>query len=149
MKKSIYVFILVLAVVLSGLGGYYLGYYQSLQTREATALDNRVITLDVEESDHEPVWSAALAELLGGEAEYRLPDRTRVDVLTERYAVEVDWVGKFEEGIGQSLRYSHATGKEPVVALGLKGNWSVEELETAKLVCRKHRIHVWELRAGD
>jgi len=107
MKRAIYVSVLVLAVVLSGFGGYYMGYYQSLHTREATALDNRVITLDVKDSDHEAVWSAALAELLGGEAEYRLPDRTRVDVLTDRFAVEVDWVGKFEEGIGQALSVVH------------------------------------------
>lgn len=111
--------------------------------------DNRKITLPVGEHEYEVAWSAALAELVGGEAEHRLPDRTRVDVLTDKYAVEVDWVGKFEEGIGQALRYSDATGKLPVVALGLKGDWSKQELETARRVANKHHISVWVLRAGE
>lgn len=72
-----------------------------------------------------------------------------MDVLTDKFAVEVDWVGKFEEGIGQALRYAEGTGKEPVDAVGLKGDWSKQELETARKVCRKNRIHFWELRAGE
>ena len=124
-------------------------YAREIAVSNAWKPDNREITLPVGEHEYEVAWSAALAELVGGEAEHRLPERTRVDVLTDKYAVEVAWVGKFEEGIGQALRYSYATGKEPVVALGLKGDWSPEELETARRVCRKNRIHVWKLRAAE
>jgi hypothetical protein len=52
-----------------------------------------------------------------GQIEYRLPDRTRVDCLTETQGIEFDWCRKWAEGIGQALYYSAQTGKVPTVAL--------------------------------
>ena len=47
----------------------------------------------------------------GGQTEYRLPDKTRCDCLTDTHAVEVDFARKFYEALGQSLYYSMQTGK--------------------------------------
>ena len=55
-----------------------------------------------------------------GVTEYILPDRTRVDCLTEKHAIEFDWGKKWHEGIGQSLYYSVQTGKRAGVVLILK-----------------------------
>lgn len=41
--------------------------------------------------------------------EKRLPDATRVDILTDEVAYEVDFARKWAEGIGQALHYSVMT----------------------------------------
>ncbi len=56
----------------------------------------------------------------GGYIEYVLPDKTRVDCLTEEYAIEFDYAKKWAESIGQSLYYAKKTGKKPAVAIILK-----------------------------
>jgi len=53
----------------------------------------------------------------GGQAEYRLPDKTRCDCLTDTHAVEVDFARKWYEAVGQSLYYSLQTGKRAGILL--------------------------------
>lgn len=55
-----------------------------------------------------------------GEMEYVLKDRTRVDCLTDDYAIEFDFSKKWHEAIGQSLGYSLHTGKQAGVVLIIK-----------------------------
>lgn len=55
-----------------------------------------------------------------GVTEYVLPDRTRVDCLTETHAVEFDFGKKWAEAIGQALYYSLQTGKRGGVGLILE-----------------------------
>lgn len=55
-----------------------------------------------------------------GVTEYRLPDKTRVDCLTDEYAIEFDYANKWAESIGQSLYYAKMTGKKPAVAIIMK-----------------------------
>ena len=57
---------------------------------------------------------------LKGEMEYSLDDRTRVDIITDDYAIEVDWASKWAEAIGQSLYYSAKTKRIPGIVLILK-----------------------------
>lgn len=52
-----------------------------------------------------------------GVTEYILPDKTRVDCLTDEYAIEFDYAKKWAESVGQSLYYAKKTGKKPAVAL--------------------------------
>ena len=52
-----------------------------------------------------------------GKIEYVLPDRTRIDCLTDEYAIEYDYAKKWAESIGQSLYYAKKTGKKPAVAI--------------------------------
>jgi len=67
-----------------------------------------------------------------GVIEARLPDRTRVDCLTDEYAIEYDFTHKWAEAIGQALHYGLMTGRQPVVVLigsqedaGYKRAWDV------------------------
>ena len=46
----------------------------------------------------------------------------RVDILTDEYAVEVDKVSKYKEGVQQALKYARATGKKPLLALYIDGH---------------------------
>jgi hypothetical protein len=75
-----------------------------------------VIQLKCLDSQHESTWSAALADVLGGETEVSV-EYGRVDVVSALYAVEVDRLNKWHEAIGQALHYASATKKSPVVAL--------------------------------
>ena len=65
-------------------------------------------------------WSKELSEtIFPGEAEYRLPDGTRIDILTEDACWEVEWCShKVYESIGQALYYQASTGKQ-----GGGGGW--------------------------
>ena len=65
----------------------------------------------------EAYYQQALCEQLGGEMEYRLPDRSRVDCLTDAYAIEVEFARKWAEGIGQSLYYAQETGRQPAIGI--------------------------------
>lgn len=50
---------------------------------------------------------------MGGKAEYRLEDNTRVDCLLVQYAVEAEYTHKWYEAIGQSLYYAMMTNRQP------------------------------------
>lgn len=52
-----------------------------------------------------------------GETEVVLEDRTRVDCLTGKYAVEVDFGPKWAQAVGQAMHYAETTGKAPGVVL--------------------------------
>jgi hypothetical protein len=52
-----------------------------------------------------------------GKTEHVLPDRTRVDCLTDSHAIEFDWGKKWHESIGQSLYYAVQTEKRAGVVL--------------------------------
>ena len=56
-------------------------------------------------------------DVLGGQAEYILPDRTRVDCLTDEVAWEYGFGNKWYEDIGQALYYAMWAGREGGVVL--------------------------------
>lgn len=53
----------------------------------------------------------------GLELEHVLPDRARVDCLSDTHAWEVDFSDKWAEALGQSLYYAAETGLLPAVLL--------------------------------
>lgn len=61
-----------------------------------------------------------LAPKYAAQVEVRLPDDSRVDLLTATQAIEVDWAPKWAEAIGQATHYSILTDKKPAVILLLK-----------------------------
>ncbi len=64
---------------------------------------------------NEKYYQTKMCQELGGKIEYVLPDKTRVDCLTNEYAIEVDFAKKWAEAIGQSLYYAQITGKKPAI----------------------------------
>ena len=73
------------------------------------------------------------------EKEYVLPDRTRVDCLTEEYAIEIDFASKWAQGIGQSLYYAKMTGRKPGILIILLKPKDCRYVERIK----KINIKVW------
>src|SRR5688572_5013023 len=68
---------------------------------------------------NEVTWGrriAAAMRLQGFRAvpEAMLPDSTRVDVLMDKYAIEINLAEKWAECIGQALYHSHMTARKPV-----------------------------------
>lgn len=91
----------------------------------------------------EKYYQTAICTFMGGQAEYRLPDNTRVDCLTSDYAIEFDFAPKWAESIGQSLYYGLMTGKHPAVVLIIKKPSDMRYLERLKTVAEKHGITVF------
>ncbi len=79
-----------------------------------------------------------------GVVEYVLPDRTRVDCLTDEYAIEHDFGRKWAEAVGQSLYYATQTGKKPgiVLIVGPRGQKYLDRLN-AVIDYYKLPIRVW------
>lgn len=62
-------------------------------------------------------YAKVLCHKLNGQIEYRLPDKTRVDCLTDDSAIEVDFPNKIDECITQAKHYGSMTGKKSVCAI--------------------------------
>ena len=82
-----------------------------------------------------------------GVEEYVLPDKTRVDCLTESHACEFDWAKKWYEGFGQALWYAHNTGKKPCLVLILKSDKDYIYFNRAKILCDKYGVNLIEVKA--
>ena len=65
-------------------------------------------------------YQHAYCSMHNGIEEYELPDKTRIDCLTDEYAIEFDWAKKWAESIGQAKYYAKMTGKKPAVAIIIK-----------------------------
>ena len=65
------------------------------------------------EEQYQRVW----CKKNNGIMEYVNKDFTRVDCLTDKYAVEFDFANKWAESLGQAMHYSILTGKKPKVVL--------------------------------
>jgi len=74
------------------------------------------IRLDVPAGANEAVWRDALAERLHGKTEVVIA-YGRIDVLAKDCAIEIDFLHKYHECLGQALHYADATGIQGVMAL--------------------------------
>ena len=77
---------------------------------------------------NESSYQHAYCSAIGGIEEYTNSDKTRVDCLTNDYAIEFDFANKWHESIGQALHYGIMTGKKPKVMLILDGKKVKEQL---------------------
>ena len=68
------------------------------------------------EAEYQHAWCCAHR----GIEEYKNPDFTRVDCLTDTHAVEFDFAKKWAESVGQALYYQLMTGKRAKVVLILE-----------------------------
>lgn len=97
---------------------------------------------------NEKYYQTKLCAELDGVIEYRLIDKTRVDCLTNEYAIEVDFAKKWAESIGQSLFYAEMTGREPAVGLIISKK-DKRFLKRLNLVARKLSIKIFILKKEE
>lgn len=90
-------------------------------------------------------------EELGGQVEVVLSDRTRVDCLTDTYAIEVDFAHKWAEAIGQALHYAVMTGKQPGIMLIIKSSDDIRHAAKIQRIMREWHlpIRVWIWAEGS
>lgn len=82
-----------------------------------------------------------------GIIEYVLDDRTRVDCLTDEYAVEVDFAEKWAEAIGQALFYALKTGKKPGIVLIMENPIKdSKHLKRLQVVAKHYKIMIWTVK---
>jgi len=93
-----------------------------------------------------------IAEKYNLRYEVTLSDRTRVDLVSMHYAIEVDWAAKWAEAIGQSLFYAEMTGRKPGIVLIRKSDMTLLTFNRyatrCLLVCRKYNIRCWTSDEG-
>ena len=97
----------------------------------------------------EKYYQAKLCDELDGVMERRLPDYTRIDCLTDQYAIEVDFSKKWAESVGQALYYALMTGKKPAVGFIVgKGRKEKRRLERLKRLADKYKIRIFIIKKG-
>lgn len=98
------------------------------------------------EKDYQNYWCSANY----GKTEYILDDKTRIDCLTENYAVEMDFANKWAESIGQSLYYAARTEKMPGVVLIVEDYQKDSKyLKRLLTVAKPYNIIVWMVEPND
>lgn len=87
---------------------------------------------------------ARLATKYNSQVEAVLWDKSRVDLLSDTYAIEADWAYKWSEGVGQALYYSIVTDRKPGLLLLTKdASEDARFIYRAQTVCAKHGIRLW------
>ena len=91
----------------------------------------------------EAEYNKKYCSIIGGIAEYRNKDSTRVDCLTEKNAIEMDFAEKWAEGVGQTLYYGQITGKKGKLVLILeKPDIEMKYYERAKLLSKIYNFEI-------
>ncbi len=80
-----------------------------------------------------------------GIEEYELKDKTRVDCITDEYAIEYDFINKKYEGIGQALYYGFMTGKKPKLVLILDKNQIDRQIPYCDRINKMARVYNFEV----
>jgi hypothetical protein len=101
---------------------------------------NVVVSKSAGDLKTEADFAVHINSFLQGELEYRLDDKTRVDILTDTMAIEVDYAKKWYEAVGQSSHYALKTGRQPGIVLILTSPKDEKYLEAAKSAIPKIRV---------
>ena len=92
----------------------------------------------------EKVYQEQWCKAHQGTIEYRLKDNSRIDCLTEEYAIEFDFANKWAEAIGQSLYYGLMTCKKPGIVLIIENeNKDIKHLKRLQEVAKSNNITIW------
>ena len=99
---------------------------------------------------HEKYYQTLLCKELGGVMEQSLLDRTRVDCLTDEYAIEVDFAKKWAESVGQSLYYAAMTEKKPAVGFIMNDNQKDKRyLKRLEVLAKRYHIKIFKIERGE
>ena len=97
----------------------------------------------------ESYYQHEFALIVDGQTEVRLANGTRADIVTDKYAIEVDFGAKWAEAIGQSLSYGIELEKQAGILLVIKDESEIRFLERLMPVAVEHGIQVWIWNYSD
>lgn len=132
-KKQIRYFLMAIALII--------GVFQLLLNKQ-----DDTFVVEKRNKMYERDYQNPFCKELGGITEYRLSDKTRVDCLTDEYAIEVDFAKKWAEGIGQGLHYGLMTNRKPAVALIVRTDKDNKFLKRLNSVAKEYNIKVFVIR---
>lgn len=95
--------------------------------------------------NYEKYYQAKLCNELGGKLEVVLVDKTRVDCVTDQYAIEIDFAKKWPEGVGQSLYYAHMTNKKPAIGLIIDKDRDEHHYQRLEVLADKYKIKIFRI----
>ena len=83
-----------------------------------------------------------------GDNEVILEDRGRIDCVIDEFVIEFDWPYKYQEAIGQCLRYSLRTGKRPGIVLLMRSAKDEKYWKSLQAVILKFNlpIQTWKMK---
>lgn len=84
---------------------------------------------------------------LHGIEQVRLKDNTIVDIVTDTFAIEVDFVNKWYESIGQSEYYALQLNKKPGIVIIIRNPSELKELNRITYLCIYLKINLWIIEA--
>ncbi len=88
-------------------------------------------------------WQVAFNSIVtNGEMEV-IVSSGRIDILTEQYAIEVDKVINYQEGLKQALQYAKSSKRLPGLALYFDGEGTLHNLDDAREQCKVLGIQIW------
>jgi hypothetical protein len=93
-------------------------------------------------AERESYFQQSFAEKCNGKTEVVMTDGTRCDILTEDYAMEVDFAHKWAEAIGQSLNYARLTGKRAGIVLIIKRNKDEHHLDRVLKIIESYNLPI-------
>ena len=103
-----------------------------------------------EKKKNEKYYQTQLCNELGGVMEQSLLDRTRIDCLTDEYAIEVDFSKKWAESVGQSLYYAEMTEKKPAVGLIVRETKKDKRhMKRLRVLADKYDIKIFKIKRGE
>lgn len=98
------------------------------------------------EKDYQKVWCDAH----NGSTEVVLPDRARVDCVTNTHAIEFDFAKKWAESIGQAQYYGAVLDKTPGVVLIVENSSKdMRYVERVRKVADKRGMTLWLIYPED
>lgn len=89
------------------------------------------------ESEYRDAYSLKLER---AQTEVRGEDGSRVDILDEEYAYEVEFAGKWKESIGQALHYGDIFKRKGAIVLIVESQKDFEKYLSAKKLIRKKNL---------
>lgn len=78
-----------------------------------------------------------------GRTEVTLHDGSRVDCLTENYAVEVEFAAKAFEGLGQAIHYARITGTTPAILMIIEKPEDWKQYRRIRRTARQRHVKLW------
>jgi len=104
------------------------------------------IALQAKHLHHERYYQTLFCHYLNGQMEIVLTDRSRIDCLTDKYAIEVDFAKKWAESIGQALYYAYMTKKKPAIGLIINLQKEKRYLKRIEPMCKKYNITLFLIK---
>jgi len=101
-----------------------------------------ISTISFSQKMKESYYEKLFASIIHGQTEVVLKDKSRVDIVTDTFAIEVDFAEKWAESVGQSLYYAQEMDKKPGVLLIIEGRKDDIYLNRLMIMAFKYNIRV-------